>query len=70
VYDKHNVVYAYGNLPAFEEVLSHRGMKKVDEIRFPLPHIHNYNSEFDEEERNLLHYWEWKQYPLRDSDEY
>lgn len=69
VYDKHNVIYAYGQLPAFEQVLRRREMEKVDEICFPSPHIHNYNAEFDEDERDLLHYWEWTQFSLRDSDE-
>jgi hypothetical protein len=38
-------------------------------VRFPIPHIHNSNSEFDEDERDLLRYWEWKQFPLHDSDD-
>jgi hypothetical protein len=70
VYDKHNVIYAYGNLPVFEELLDRRGMEMVDEVRFPSPHIHNYYPEFDEEERNLLRYWEWKQLPLAENDDY
>jgi hypothetical protein len=69
VYNKHNVIYAYGQLPAFEEVLIRREMEKVDDLRFPSPHIHNYNSEFDEDERDLLRYWKWKQFPLQDSDD-
>lgn len=69
VYDKHNVIYAYGQLPAFEKILSQRGMEKVDKVHFPFPHIHNYNSEFDEDERDLLRCWEWKQFPLQDSDD-
>jgi hypothetical protein len=69
VYDKHNVIYAYGQLPAFAEILSQRGMEKVNMVRFPIPHIHNYNLEFDEDERDLLRYWEWKQFPLHDSDD-
>jgi hypothetical protein len=66
VYDKHNVIYAYGQLPCFEKVLSKRGMEKVDEIHTPSPHIHEYNPEFDEDELDVLHYWEWKQFPLRE----
>lgn len=69
VYDKHNVIYAYGQLDAFEEILGGRGMKKVENLRFPSPHIHNYNSEFDGDEQDLLRYWEWKQFPLTDADE-
>ncbi len=69
VYDNHNVIYAYGQLPAFEEILSQRGKEKVESVRFPMPHIHYYNSEFDEDERDLLCYWQWKQFPLHDSDD-
>jgi hypothetical protein len=70
VYDKHNVIYAYGQLPAFEDILNRRGMERVDKVSFLFPHIHNYNPEFDEDERKLLSYWEWKQFPLRDGDDY
>ena len=63
------MIYAYGQFPAFEDILSRRGMEKVETVRFPIPHIHNSNSEFDEDERDLLRYWEWKQFPLHDSDD-
>ena len=69
VYDKHNVIYGYGQLSAFEEILSKRGMEKVEDLRFPSPHIHNYRSEFDAPARELLNYWKWTQSSLHDSDE-
>ncbi|MGD0938064.1 MAG: hypothetical protein ABR905_00025 [Terracidiphilus sp.] len=69
VYDKHNVIYGYGQLSAFEEILDKSGMIKVDGLRFPSPHIHNYKPEFDVSAREILEYWEWTQFPLRDSDE-
>jgi hypothetical protein len=35
VYDKHNVIYAYGQFPAFEDILSRRGMVKSRNGTFP-----------------------------------
>jgi hypothetical protein len=69
VYDNHNVVYAYGPLPAFEKALTARGLQETDEIRFPAPHTHRYNQEFDSDEQAVIDYWAWKQYPLEDQDE-
>jgi hypothetical protein len=69
VYDRHNVIYAYGPLPEFETVLLARGLGKVEVVRFPSPHTHNYHAAFDQDERNLLRRWRWKRSPLRESDE-
>ena len=69
VYDKHNVIYVYGQLSVFEDVLQRRGLKRIDSIRFPDPHIHNYNPEFDKDERQILQYWDWKHFPLQESDD-
>lgn len=69
VYDRHNVIYAYGRLPEYENVLLGRGLKKVELIRFPSPHTHNYHAAFDQDELNLLRYWSWKRSPLRESDD-
>lgn len=69
VYDKHNVIYAYGPLPEFEGVLASRGLKNVEVVRFPSPHVHNDNSVFDDEQQQVLQYWGWKRTPLRESDD-
>ncbi len=50
VYDNHNVIYAYGPLDEFKEVLRASDLTE-GQVRFPFPHAHNYNSEFDEDER-------------------
>jgi len=68
VYDRHNVIYAYGQLPAFERVLLGRGLSKADSVSFPSPHIHRYNKEFDHDARGLLRHWQWKWFPLQDDD--
>lgn len=69
VYDRHNVIYAYGPLPEYENVLAGSGLKKAESVLFPSPHPHHYHAVFDQDERDLLGYWEWKRSPLRDSDE-
>ncbi len=68
VYDRHNVIYAYGQLLAFESVLLNRGLSRADSVSFPVPHIHRYNKEFDHDAREVLRYWHWKWFPLQDQD--
>jgi hypothetical protein len=69
VYDNHNIIYAYGELPKFVAVLKSHGMLQSDIVRIPCPHSHNYNSEFDEQQREILKVWDWKYSPLRDGDD-
>jgi len=68
IYDRHNVLYAYGTLDGFRAVLSEIGLKEVPSIRFPRPHTHHYNEEFDADAGRILEYWEWQHTPLRDAD--
>ena len=67
VYSAHNVLYAYGDLKEYEELLTQRGFHE-SEVRFPDPHSHSYHVEFDEDERDLLKWWEWIQTPLSEQD--
>jgi hypothetical protein len=69
VYDRHNVIYAYGRLEEFQRIALGRGLSKVETVRFPSPHTHNYHAELDFDERNVLQYWDWKRSALRESDE-
>ena len=68
VYDKHNVIYAYGQLPEFEQIALNCGMARADSVQFPSPHIHKFNAAFDLEQQEVLRYWEWKHTPLREDD--
>jgi hypothetical protein len=68
VYDRHNVIYAYGSLPEFEKVLSGRGLTNVESVRFPSPHTHNYHAAFDQDEQDVLRHWDWRRSPLHESD--
>jgi hypothetical protein len=69
VYDRHNVLYAYGPLDEFVRVLNAMGYTEVSKITFPAPHAHHYHPELDAVERQLLKYWEWKHFPLQPGDE-
>jgi hypothetical protein len=69
VYDRHNVIYAYGPLLEFENVVSGRGLAKAEFVRFPSPHTHNYHAACDLDQQQVLHYWQWKRSPLHDSDD-
>jgi hypothetical protein len=68
VYDRHNVIYAYGRLPEFETIALNRGLSKAEDVKFPSPHTHNYNAAFDRDEEDLLRHWPWVRSPLRDND--
>ena len=62
-------IYAYGPLEKFKKHLRLRGMAEMPEVRFPQPHTHHYNVEFDNDESALVDYLEWKVFPLQDNDE-
>jgi hypothetical protein len=44
VYDRHDVIYAYGPLEQFKKILQSEGLSESP-ISFPAPHSHNYNSQ-------------------------
>jgi hypothetical protein len=69
IYDRHNVIYAYGPVDAFREVLATEGLKEVPSVRFPSPHSHHYHQSLDSEEERLLQYWNWHRSPLKESDD-
>lgn len=67
VYDKHNVIYAYGELEKFKQILIENDLTQSDVI-FPEPHIHSYNPKFDADETRVLTYAEWIKFPLAKGD--
>lgn len=69
IYDRHNVMYAYGPLAAFKLILAERGLTEVPTVRVPSPHVHHYHQELDTEEDRLLSYWAWHRTPSKESDE-
>ncbi|MDO7887395.1 hypothetical protein [Hymenobacter cheonanensis] len=68
VYDKHNVIYAYGLLQEFAAHLQKLGYTEA-EFDYPYPHAHNYLPENYSKVEELLHYWEWQHFPLQEVDE-
>ena len=64
IYDNHNVIYAYGPLDKYRQVAEQHGLNE-GEVRFPAPHQHCYNSEYDSDERAILTRWEWIKSPLQ-----
>jgi hypothetical protein len=69
IYDQHEWIWAYGDLPAYTRTLQAKGFTE-GEVSLPVPHSHNYNSEFDAAEDELVNYWEWTHFPLQPDDEY
>jgi len=67
VYDNHNVIYAYGPLADFQTSLEVSGLERGD-VRFPVPHHHLYNAEFDGYERSIIKHWDWVTFPLQPGD--
>lgn len=69
VYDNHDVIYAYGPLADFESLLRSNGLTQCEGVSFPVPHMHRYNAEFDQQEREVMKHWEWMRFPLQESDD-
>lgn len=69
VYDQHDVIFAYGNLDAFETVLKNREFRKK-EFWFPSPHIHGYDPANLNAEDELMSYFEWRYFELQPGDDW
>ena len=68
VWDRHNMLYAYGPLEAFTQALRALGFHEGDP-QIPFPHLHHYRKEFDADAAALLSHWNWVYSPLRPEDE-
>lgn len=71
VYDRHNLIYAYGHFPEFVPILMRQGLTEVqpESIVVPDPHSHRYHPVFDSDAEWLLDSLEWQRSPLREQDE-
>jgi hypothetical protein len=67
VLDRHNLIYAYGPLDAFEAALQSLGARKGEPAVLGA-HVHHYYPAWDEAERRVLQSFEWDIKPLRSSD--
>lgn len=68
VWDRHNLLYAYGPLEEFTSALRALGFVE-DEPKVPSPHQHHYRQEFDDMAKELLNSLEWSYSPLLPQDE-
>ncbi len=69
VYDQHDVIFAYGNLDAFELVLKDHGFAE-SEFWFPVPHSHSFDPANAATEDDLMGYFEWTYSELEEQDEW
>lgn len=67
VYDQHDVIFAYGNIDAFESVLIENGFTE-SEFWFPSPHVHSFDPANVNAEDELMAYFDWVYYELQDGD--
>ena len=67
VYDRHEIVFAYGDLKRFRTILAVEGYR-VGEVTIPNPHEHPYRAQNDEAQRRLFAAHDWSYFPLEDSD--
>lgn len=63
IYDKHDLIYAYGPIDCYLNVLSKRGLGE-GEVELPFPHYHNYFEEFDAVERQIISSHTWRRTPI------
>ena len=67
VWDRHNLLFAYGPLLRFEEALCRMGFAS-GACAVPAPHQHHYHAANDEAAAELLTWCEWNRSPLRAED--
>jgi len=68
VWDRHNILYAYGSIEKFAKVLRSLGFD-AGEPEVPVPHAHNYRKELDSYANELLTAFDWSWSPLHNEDE-
>ena len=67
VWDRHDLMYAYGPLERFIILLEQGGFREGWPTP-PVPHMHCYNEEWDDAEREMLAYFDWRRTDLRAED--
>ncbi|NML66460.1 hypothetical protein HHL22_14710 [Hymenobacter sp. RP-2-7] len=68
VYDRHNLIYAYGPLELFSDRLRKLHYRE-EVVVMPFPHVHYFHDTTDTQVSELLNYWEWQHFPLKEVDE-
>lgn len=67
VWDRHDVLYAYGPLERFESALVDLGYAR-GRVDVPFPHVHHYRREYDADADELLASRAWHHTDLQPSD--
>lgn len=67
IYDQHNVLFAYGDLSRYEQVLATRNFSRR-EFWFPCPHSHSYPATNVQQEEDVLRHFPWRHSPLQEGD--
>ncbi|MCB1591892.1 MAG: hypothetical protein KDI90_05515 [Alphaproteobacteria bacterium] len=67
VFDRHNYVYAYGNLNSYEEFIVSKGYIE-SQLTFGGEHVHYYHKEYDAQAKGVIDYFDWVYSPLREGD--
>jgi hypothetical protein len=68
VLDRHNIVYAYGPIDAFENVLLSAGFRRAADVGTLGSHAHHYHAEWDAQETEILTCLRWMITPLQETD--
>jgi hypothetical protein len=68
VYDRHDMLYAYGPIDEYIARLEEHGLRP-GVVTVPRPHWHAYHAELDAEETAIVSHWQWLRKPLRESDQ-
>ena len=68
VWDRHNLLYAYGPLEKIASKLRAMSFRRGDP-QIPFPHSHYYRSEMDEDAEAVVAALDWIHKPLRPEDE-
>lgn len=69
VYDQHNVIFAYGSLDEFEELLLVSGFNR-QKFWFPAPHVHSFDRAWATTEKELIASMDWTWSPLQKGDDW
>lgn len=67
VYDRHNIIYCYGNPRLHERVAVRHGLSEGP-VDISFVHTHHYHEEFDQQQSRLLSEFDWIFSPLQERD--
>ena len=69
VFDRHEVIYAYGPIAEIVVRMKDKGFAEVDMIRVPVPHSHHFREDLDADEQAVLTHWDWMHSELQETDD-